>query len=389
MGDDWTWLIITGDDFGYCVHRDQGLLQAFQAGRLSAASLLVTSPRAPEAVCKARRVGLPLGLHVNVTEGKPVADLEQLKHDSRVPSLLGPDGTFLGKHGFRQRLEEGGIDLDEVEKEIEAQILRFVLLVGGHPKHVDGHQHFHILPGVNSVFARVLHDHGILRTRLPVEVDVNSCSWLDPTRKKFFAQVSVQAILSAPIFKEYGLRWADAFVGLSTTGAGMDVDLLGSVLRTALTAVKNGNLPSCKLHGKEMTTRCEDITALSGTKTRHDRWGQTSEGNWMQEMTPCRVDTQSSIIGMEDCKMSHGLCLELMVHPGLACSHAEDGYSLSQAKCSAEYMAGYLHDGFCCSPEREFELRVLVSLDFQNLLEKLGLKIMGADVEDGKNEEII
>jgi len=43
-----------------------------------------------------------------------VADLEQLEHDSRVPSLLGPDGTFLGKHGFRQRLEEGGIDLDEV-----------------------------------------------------------------------------------------------------------------------------------------------------------------------------------------------------------------------------------------------------------------------------------
>uniref|UniRef100_UPI00358E3159 carbohydrate deacetylase isoform X2 n=1 Tax=Myxine glutinosa TaxID=7769 RepID=UPI00358E3159 len=329
----------------------------------------------------AKLAGLPLGLHVNITEGKPVADLDQLEHDSRVPSLLGPDGTFCGKHGFRQRLEEGGIDLDEVEKEIRAQILRFVLLVGSHPKHADGHQHFHVLPGVNSVFACVLHDHGILRTRLPVEVDVNSCLWLDVTRKKFFTQVSAQAIVSAPIFKEYGLRWADAFVGLSTTGAGMDVDLLGPILRTALTAAKDGNIPSSKLHdkgccGKETTTRCEEISAPIGTKTRHDRCRRTSESNRMQEMTPRGVDTQLSIIRMEDCETSRALRLELMVHPGLARSHTEGEHSVNQIKCSAENMAGALYDGFCCSPEREFELHVLMSSDFRNLLEKLGLKIM-------------
>lgn len=40
---------------------------------------------------------------------------------SCVPSLVSEHGLFLGKWGFRERLDRDGISLDEVEMEIKAQ----------------------------------------------------------------------------------------------------------------------------------------------------------------------------------------------------------------------------------------------------------------------------
>jgi predicted glycoside hydrolase/deacetylase ChbG (UPF0249 family) len=62
-----------------------------------------------------------------------------------VPSLVGPDGTMHGKHGFRSELAAGRIDLKEVEAETEAQLRKFVELVGKKPSHIDSHQHVSVL----------------------------------------------------------------------------------------------------------------------------------------------------------------------------------------------------------------------------------------------------
>lgn len=42
-------LVVTGDDFGYCSRRNQGIVDCFQAGGISNVSLLVNACAAKEA----------------------------------------------------------------------------------------------------------------------------------------------------------------------------------------------------------------------------------------------------------------------------------------------------------------------------------------------------
>lgn len=65
-------------------------------------------------------------------------------------SLLGREGFFLGKMGFREAVAAGEVALPQVREELEAQLSRFRELLGRAPTHVDGHQHVHVLPGARG-----------------------------------------------------------------------------------------------------------------------------------------------------------------------------------------------------------------------------------------------
>ena len=100
-------LIVNADDFGYCDQRNQGILESFQYGVVSSVSLLVNSVNASEAVQMAKTYGIPLGLHLNLTEGYPME-----RHHK---TLTSHRGFMRGKFGFREALKSGIIDLDEVK----------------------------------------------------------------------------------------------------------------------------------------------------------------------------------------------------------------------------------------------------------------------------------
>lgn len=48
-------LVVTGDDFGYCPRRNQGIVDCFLAGGISNVSLLVNASAAKEAADLAKR----------------------------------------------------------------------------------------------------------------------------------------------------------------------------------------------------------------------------------------------------------------------------------------------------------------------------------------------
>lgn len=48
-------LVITGDDFGYCSQRNQGIVECFQAGGITTVSLLVNASATKEAADLAKR----------------------------------------------------------------------------------------------------------------------------------------------------------------------------------------------------------------------------------------------------------------------------------------------------------------------------------------------
>jgi predicted glycoside hydrolase/deacetylase ChbG (UPF0249 family) len=76
---------------------------------------------------------LGLGLHVTLTKGRPVLPPDQ------VPSLVDADGCFFHIRDWPDHLFS--FDPDQVQREIEAQMQRFVSLTGRLPDHLDAHHH--------------------------------------------------------------------------------------------------------------------------------------------------------------------------------------------------------------------------------------------------------
>lgn len=100
------WLVINADDFGYCDQRNRGIVESFQSGVVSSATVLVNAVKASEAVQLSRQWGIPLGLHLNLTEGYPMK--------THCSSLTSENGSLRGKFGFREAIKRGEIDMDEV-----------------------------------------------------------------------------------------------------------------------------------------------------------------------------------------------------------------------------------------------------------------------------------
>ncbi|CAL8348205.1 unnamed protein product [Lota lota] len=222
-------LVVTGDDFGYCTRRNRGIVECFRAGGVSNVSLLVNGAGAKDAAELAKRYDIPIGLHANLSEGVPVC--AELRGSA---SLLDARGLLRGKTGFREALRAGLLLMEEVELELRSQVLLFAELLGHLPSHMDGHQHVHVLPGVREVFARVLSDFGVLYTRVPVERGWRSCTWLPPHLHHFYAQVEQDALDAAPVFSRHGIRWPDAYLGLTTMGQNMSVSNVRRALHLAM-----------------------------------------------------------------------------------------------------------------------------------------------------------
>ncbi|NXE36507.1 YDJC deacetylase, partial [Ptilorrhoa leucosticta] len=222
-------LIVTGDDFGYCPRRNQGIVDCFLAGAISNVSLLVNGSAAADAAKLARRYNIPIGLHANLSEGSPVCEV--LKTNS---SLLNQDGFFHGKMGFRTALSQGLLNMSEVKQELKAQVELFHELTGHLPPHMDGHQHVHVLPEVRHVFAEVLEEYGIKYTRVPIEPGLHNCDWIPPSLMDFYLGVEEDSFNTVDVFTKHGIRWPDIYIGLSTMGRNMSVSSIRSAIDSAI-----------------------------------------------------------------------------------------------------------------------------------------------------------
>ena len=223
-------IVVTADDFGYCHCRNVGIAECFVAskGVVSNVSVMVTRPMV---VFEEKHVSL--GLHLNLTEGKPVCgDLK---------TMVDEEGQLLGKFGFRAALKD--LDEREVRREIEAQLERFKERYGRLPSHVDGHQHVHILDKVRTVFARSLHSYGVTKTRLPLQ-HVSHYEHIPAQLTTFFESVSKEAEECKKVFDKHNIYYCSHFIGFSTQG-GM---LTEERVFEALSLVKDGETVEWMTH---------------------------------------------------------------------------------------------------------------------------------------------
>jgi predicted glycoside hydrolase/deacetylase ChbG (UPF0249 family) len=140
-------IVLCADDYGQGLAISRGILDLVERGRLSAVSCLVTGADWPQhAAWLAPFHGkIDIGLHVNLTEGKPLSAAYQAAHGSHFLSLT----TLLRKTFLRQ------INRQAIVAECHAQLDRFERVMGRLPDFIDGHQHVHQFPVIRDALIEV------------------------------------------------------------------------------------------------------------------------------------------------------------------------------------------------------------------------------------------
>lgn len=127
-------LIVNGDDFGLTIGVSKGIIDAIKNGIMTDTTAMTNMPHFEESIKMAKENGInEMGIHLTLTCGKPILPKDE------VSTLVREDGYFY-KHPKYVPKE---INIDELEKELRAQINKFIE-TGMKLNHIDGHHHFYI-----------------------------------------------------------------------------------------------------------------------------------------------------------------------------------------------------------------------------------------------------
>lgn len=158
-------LIVNADDLGMSPGVNKGIVESMINGVVTSTSLMVNMPSAPQGVAQALQHKLAVGMHLNLTSGRPILP------PRKVPSLVRADGTFHTHAEFRRRLIGLQISLREMYLEFSAQV-EAARRMGIEPTHLDTHHHLHLWLPVAGVLLRVGRRYGIRGTRTTRTADM-------------------------------------------------------------------------------------------------------------------------------------------------------------------------------------------------------------------------
>jgi len=137
-------IIITGDDYGLCASVNQAIEECMAAGSMSATCVMTNMALYADAARLRRKFpNRSIGIHWNITQGRPVLSPEQ------VPTLVDERGMFapdLRRRWFRRQVNGA-----EIRAELAAQYDRF-RAVAGAADFWNTHQNVHVFPGLFQLF---------------------------------------------------------------------------------------------------------------------------------------------------------------------------------------------------------------------------------------------
>ncbi len=144
---------LCADDYGLSHGVSVGILKALSAGVLTAVSAIVTGARWPAMGRDLVRndQDADLGLHLNLTLGRPLGPM----------ATLAQKGLFPPVNVLVRQSVLGRLPADEIRAEIDRQLDRFEAVIGRPPDHVDGHHHVHMLKGVREPLLEALVARGL------------------------------------------------------------------------------------------------------------------------------------------------------------------------------------------------------------------------------------
>lgn len=152
-------LIINADDYGLTESCSKAIAEAFEKGLISSTTACANGAYIEKGIslAKAKDFADKIGIHINLTEGKPLTD--GIAQDS----FFCENGLF---HGHIDRLKKPtSAQLEEIKQEVTAQVER-LLSLGYTISHADSHHHIHTCVYFEDIIKDVLFSFGIKKIRL-------------------------------------------------------------------------------------------------------------------------------------------------------------------------------------------------------------------------------
>lgn len=165
-------IIITADDYGMCYDVDQAIRECMKAGVVTSTNVIINMETIEEAsVLRTEYPDISVGIHWNVTTGRPVSNIDDVK------TLVDEDGVFFSLKAFRERVSRGLINRRELERELLAQYNIFTRLCG-QPDYWNTHEDSVLCLASFKVFSKVAKKLNIASTRnfQRVYIDIESVS---------------------------------------------------------------------------------------------------------------------------------------------------------------------------------------------------------------------
>jgi predicted glycoside hydrolase/deacetylase ChbG (UPF0249 family) len=135
-------LVVNADDLGMTAGVNRAIVEAYRGGIVTSTSLIANGEHFADAAAQLSELpGLSVGLHVNITQGRPLAGRS---------SLVDRRGHFHKPGAMALRLCIGAVSKNDLEREISAQAQR-VVDAGITISHFDSHQNIHLHPLVASI----------------------------------------------------------------------------------------------------------------------------------------------------------------------------------------------------------------------------------------------
>lgn len=195
-------LVINADDYGYFPCISRGILEAANAGGLTATGILANSPNLAAQLGWLGTVkNLDLGVHLNLTYGHPITTIMTEK-------LSLWNGSFPGLYSMCLLVLARKISIQDIRNEWRAQIQAC-----HHKKLVflNAHEHIHMLPMLFPVALGLAREYGIPFVRL------TRAEWLSPLDRVGLVRNGLMQVMQG-INQTRVKNKSPIFLGLSRSG---------------------------------------------------------------------------------------------------------------------------------------------------------------------------
>jgi len=230
-------LIVNADALGWSEPVTRGILQAHREGVLTSTTVMANLPGAAEALrlARAEAPDLAIGIHLNLTEGRPLAPVGE------VAPLVDAEGNLRRSLPALWRAARRSEAVRQaIGRELELQVA-WARDQGLAPSHFDSHKHVHLHPAILPLVIALAQRHGVRAIRTTAEIRLPHLyhflpdEWTvkDHLRQWVAGHVARRWGAAARVaVGRAGLRTTDWFFGVRATG-GVSAWLLAYLMERA------------------------------------------------------------------------------------------------------------------------------------------------------------
>jgi predicted glycoside hydrolase/deacetylase ChbG (UPF0249 family) len=200
-------IIINADDFGFTKSVNEAVFTLAKRGTLTSTTVMVNMPYWEEVDRLLEHPNFGIGLHFNITQGKPILDA------SEISTIVNSEtGEFYEFKELRKRSKQGKINVNDVYKELKAQILLLKQRVGDRLTHMDSHQGVHKYKPISNAFLSLGKENIVLGLRSPHHLFITDAIVPEVVGIKNIFKFGIKRYITELYYRKYNVAFRKYYV---------------------------------------------------------------------------------------------------------------------------------------------------------------------------------